>query len=101
MGQWISGHQQPGEIRTIYIEEQHEKKIYPLRWPASYSLFRAELFQLFPHLQKTKPLEFKFEDASQRHVTVCSESTYQALVPKHKSVSQHVDLYYVCLEGWV
>jgi hypothetical protein len=43
---------------------------------------------------------FFFEDASAFQVCICSQSTFAGLVPKHKKITENVDLYYVNLENW-
>jgi hypothetical protein len=99
MGNMLNWRHQPKEVRVIYLEEQG--LIYPILWPDSFAKFVLELHNLFPvtkHLKKTK---FMFQDATENPVCVCSESTFQALVPKHKEIAPSVELYYVSLERWL
>jgi len=95
MGNIFSWKSQPRELRIIYVEDEKER-IFPIFWPASFAQFILEISNLFPYLRN--PRQFIFKDGTNFNVWVCNESTFQALVPKHKSIAPTVDLYYVCLE---
>lgn len=101
MGNILNLRSQPKEIRIIYVEDENTKRLYPILWPDSFAQFVLALHELFPATKKWSKTKFLFKDASNQEVCVCSESTFQALVPKHKQVAPTVDLYYVSLETWL
>ena len=99
MGNMLNWRHQPKEVRVIYLEEHG--RVYPILWPDSFAKFVLELHNLFPSTKQLKKPKFTFQDATENPVCVCSESTFQALVPKHKKVAPSVELYYVSLEQWL
>jgi len=101
MGNVLNWRHQPKEIRIIYVEEKDSGRVYPVLWPDSFAQFVLELYELFPATKQLTQTKFLFKDACETLVCVCSESTFQALVPKHKQVAPTVDLYYVSLESWL
>lgn len=101
MGNIINWRNQPKEIRIIYVTEKGNTRIYPVLWPDSFAQFVLELYDLFPETKKFNQTKFLFKDACNMSVCVCSESTFQALVPKHMQIAPTVDLYYVSLESWL
>ena len=101
MGNLISWRNQPKEIRVIYVMEKQKKQIYPILWPDSFAQFVQELHQLFPATKQLEKTKFIFRDACEFSVCVCSENTFQALVPKHKQTAPEVNVYFVTLESWL
>jgi hypothetical protein len=101
MGNILSWRNQPKEIRIIYVSEKRTERIYPLLWPDSFAQFVLELYDLFPATKQLNQTKFLFQDACDNAVCICSETTFQALVPKHKQIAPTVDLYYVSLESWL
>ena len=101
MGNLLNWRMQPKEIRVIYVTDCKTKHIYPILWPDSFAQFILELHTLFPVTKSLEKNKFLFRDACEFSVCVCSESTYQALIPKHKQTAPNVDTYYVTLEGWM
>lgn len=93
-------HQQPTEIRIIYLEDKNQDLVYGVHWPETFAEFIASLYQIFPDTRNLKSIKFIFQDGCDKQVCVCSQSTFDALVPKHKKVAPTVDVYYVCLEEW-
>jgi hypothetical protein len=81
-------------FRIIYI--QQEGNLYPLTWPET-------LEELKEHLQTEFNCDknvLKFDDAtsSEQKVCVSSEKHYKSLIPKYKSISDKIDVYYVGLD---
>lgn len=101
MGNVFQWHAQPKELRIIYVVEKAGKQIFPIRWPDSFAQFVLELQELFPATRALDKKKFIFKDACEFSVCVMSESTFQALIPKHKQIAPTVDVYYVVLESWV
>ncbi len=101
MGNVLNWKHQPKEIRVIYIQDNTKNRIYPVLWSDSFAQFVVELYQLFPQTKQIESTTFMFRDACEKSVCVCSEATFQALVPKHKAVAPGVDCYYVSLESWI
>jgi hypothetical protein len=99
MGNIFDFSAQPKEIRIIYVKN-HEK-VYPINWPFSYDDLLLELCALFPYMQALTLEELRFKDAGDDPVTVCTQSTFSALAPKHKKLAPTVDLYYVSLDECV
>ncbi len=104
MGTWSSRTSQPKEIRTIYVTDKSTGLIYPLDWSDSYAQFLMELQELFPRTTKDWKLaqfRFFFVDATETTVCICNESTFAAIVPKHRVISPTVNLYYTVVESWI
>lgn len=101
MGTVFHWNTQPKEIRIIYVVEKGNKQVYPIRWPESFAQFVLELHELFPSTRSLDKKKFLFKDACEFSVCVMSDSTFQALIPKHKQIAPTVDVYYVVLESWL
>ena len=101
MGNLINFKSQPSEIRIIYVEEKSSARTFPLLWPDSFAQFVLELYDLFPGTRSLTTTKFLFKDGTDASVCVCSESTFSAIVPKHRQIAPKVDLYYCVLESWL
>lgn len=101
MGNLLNWRSQAKELRVIYVVEKNKRDVYPIQWPESFFEFVRELHTLFPATKRIEQTKFKFRDACEFSVTVTSENTFQALVPKHRQIAPSVDLYYVTLESWL
>jgi hypothetical protein len=68
---------------------------FPIIQPDSYADLIFQLLTVFNH----SPVDgiLVFDDASDKPMHVCSESTYQALIPKHRVLNLRVDVYYMTL----
>jgi hypothetical protein len=100
MGNLLNWKHQPKELRVIYLEDKKSGYVYPVSWPESFPEFIMALHEIFPTTSTLKSTKFLFKDASEVQVCVCSQRTFDALVPKHRQIAPTVDMYYVSLEKW-
>ena len=101
MGNWLNFKSQPKEIRIIYITDRKTELTYPLIWSDSFAEFVLELQELFPSSRASQQTKFIFKDQTVTSVCIVNESTFSAIVPKHKQISPTVDLYYCILDFWI
>ena len=102
MGNIFNFKSQPKEIRIIYVHSNDKSETtYPLVWSDSFAQFVLDLYELFPQTRSLKKTKFLFRDGTERPVCILNESTFAALVPKHKQISPMVDVYYCILESWL
>lgn len=82
--------------KVIYVQTS-ASQTFPIRWPKTWHELLWHLRKLFP----TKEIKsLTFLDASHIHgdhreVTICSEQTFQGLVPKTFLLSDHIRVYYI------
>lgn len=101
MGAWLSGPEQPKEIRRIYFSSNQSVKIdrvdrhmdYVVSWPDRYETLVEDVYRVTGKRAK----HFVFMDGTKCPVLVCEQSTYEGLVPKHKSLDGKIELYYVVI----
>lgn len=102
MGNWSGRSSQPKEIRTIYVRNKKESECYTLTWSESYAQLILDIRELFPmrRLLEGERVKLYVIDCTETCVCVCSESTFEAIVPKYRPISPTVSLYYCVLDRW-
>jgi hypothetical protein len=82
---------------NIYVELPYDNGVcYAIPWPETWADFQYALQQLFQARYETLDFEDASYEKSQKYMRVCSETTFQALVPKQLSLyNDMVQVFYV------
>jgi hypothetical protein len=69
------------QYKVIYIQDANEK-FYPLKWPDTYSELLLALKVSFNYYPKNDVIIV--DDVSEHPMSINSQQSFQALIPKHK-----------------
>ncbi len=94
MGNGLCAHRRTQWV--IYVYRTPEELI-PIKWPSSFSQLHEAL--VYHKAIPGTALQLFIKDATENVMCVSSETSFQALVPKHKEIHPNVDLYYLMIQG--
>lgn len=100
MGNLLGYETQAKELRVIYLYDANTETTYPIKWPLLFVEFISALHEIFPQTKNKTSQQFFFDDAGDELVCITCQSSFEALIPQHKSIDGKIDVYYVSLDSW-
>jgi hypothetical protein len=78
-------------VRILYVLDR-EQRFFPIVHPETYSDLLYILYVDFSFTPEGGVL--RFDDSSEHAMHVCSETTYRALLPKHRTIYPDTEVVY-------